>query len=125
MINKSYLAKANLLWGSLVHKIYPRCIVFNEDCAGEFEAHHLLSKGRVKCRRHCILCGVKICSYHHREDPDLAPHKSPDMFEAFMKERYPARWRWMELNKWADDPLDYKVAYERLLALEEMVKQGG
>ncbi len=112
--SKYWKTKADELWGSVIHEIYQRCAVNNEDCAGPVEAHHLITRGNV-CTRHNVENGIGLCSSHHKWSPKLSAHMAPLAFTEWLQEHKPDTWEWCSQNKHKTGKPNYRQAYDILV----------
>ena len=107
--------KADSVWGKAVHNLNKQCLI-NDGCAGQLEAHHLISRANT-ATRHKIENGVLLCSKHHKWDNKLSAHGAPLAFAEFLQTNYPAKWHWCCEHKHEISKADYKTAYEELLEI--------
>lgn len=110
--SKYWQSKADSLWGAVIHEIYPSCPV-NNDCAGNMEAHHLISRSN-KITRHSIENGICLCSKHHKFDHKLSAHKAPLAFSEWLMKKHPISWEWCSENKHNIQKPDYEEAFKDL-----------
>ena len=107
--------KADRLWGLVIHAGNDRCAVNNGECAGNLEAHHLISRANVTLR-HKRVNGILLCSLHHKFSKHLSPHGAPLAFAEWMMMERPEQWQWASENKYrADIKPDYEAAYNDLM----------
>jgi len=115
--------KCDTAWGALIHAMYNVCAMENVDvtdpCAGNLEAHHLISRGRI-VTRHSPECGVLLCSKHHKFSKICSPHASPIGFSRFMEIHRPVQYAWVleHLHDTQESRPNYK---ERLVELEYLL----
>ena len=105
--------KSDKLWGLIIHAVYDSCAV-NDGCAGNLEAHHLISRS-CTMTRHAISNGILLCSKHHKFSQHLSAHMAPMAFAEWLQENDPDRYDWCSRNKWKTGKPDYEKAYGRLL----------
>jgi len=114
--SKYWKTRADAAWGELIHR-RNECAV-GVGCAGNLEAHHLISRSNV-CQRHDPENGILLCSKHHKFDPKLSAHKAPMAFSEWVQNNLPEAWAYCSENKYKIGKADYKAAYERLLKVLE------
>ena len=110
--SKYWENKADEVWGELVHTLYNHCLI-NEDCAGNLEAHHLISRAN-KMTRHKIENAVLLCSKHHKFCNKLSAHGAPLAFSEFLQEKHLHIWEWCSEHKYETGKPDYQAAYQEL-----------
>lgn len=106
--------KADGLWGRIIHYLFDGCAI-NGDCAGNLEAHHLITRSN-KVTRHDIRNGIKLCSRHHKYCQKLSAHGAPFAFVEWMQENRPEQSQWVSENKFRVGSYNYREAYESLQA---------
>lgn len=82
--------KADAAWGRIIHLVGGGKCAVGGDCAGNLEAHHIISRG-VIATRHDPLNGVLLCSKHHKFSPLCSPHGGPAGFFAWFEKKFPGR----------------------------------
>ena len=107
-----WLKKADALWGSIIHEIYPTCAVGHE-CSGQVEAHHLISRAN-RGTRHKITNGIGLCTKHHKFSPKLSPHGAPLAFAEWLVGADNEKWVWCSDNKYKVLRYDYRQSHEEL-----------
>jgi len=112
--SKYWQNKADSLWGAVIHEIYSCCPV-DDECAGNMEAHHLISRSN-KATRHSIENGICLCSKHHKFCNKLSAHKAPLAFAEWLQKKFPEKWEWCSENKHKVNKPDYFEAYKKLEA---------
>ena len=90
--SKYWKTRADALWGKVIHEIYPRCAI-DDDCAGNIEAHHLISRANT-ATRHAIENGIGLCSKHHKFCNRLSAHGAPLAFAEWIQKNMPKSWEW-------------------------------
>lgn len=118
--SKYWRNKADEYWKEYIHK-RGECAVNNKDCKGNLEAHHLISRSQA-VTRHKPVNGILLCSNHHKFSVKCSPHKGPVGFSIWLKENKPARYNFVETNRYlTGEKVDYKAACERF----ERIKENG
>jgi hypothetical protein len=112
--SKYWKARADKLWGMVIHEIYGECAI-GENCAGNLEAHHLITRSNVGTR-HSIENGILLCSKHHKYCTKISAHMAPLSFSEWLQQNKPETWQWCSENKRVISKPDYKQAYENLLS---------
>jgi len=110
--SKYWKNKADNLWGLIIHS--RECCAVNDNCAGNLEAHHLISRANT-ATRHSIQNGILLCSKHHKFDSRLSAHKAPMAFAEWLQENDPDTYEWCSMNKFKVAKADYEKAYGLLL----------
>jgi len=119
--SKYWKNKAMKQWGAVMHHRFRYCLVNNEDCSGNLEAHHLISRAKVMTRNN-IDNGVMLCSNHHKWSPLLSPHMAPVQFTEFLRENYPHKIEWVMKHRNDTGKPNYETDYEYLCELIELDK---
>lgn len=112
--SKYWKTKADGLWGAVIHEIYGQCAI-DDDCAGNVEAHHLISRGNV-ATRHDIKNGIGLCSKHHKFSNKISAHMAPIAFSEWLQNHMPETWLWCSENKFKVQKPDYFEAFKELEA---------
>lgn len=110
--SKYWKTKADDLWKAIIHES-SRCAV-GEGCAGNLEAHHLISRSSTYSR-HRVENGILLCSTHHKFSHELSAHKAPLAFAEWLQKHYPDKWEWCSENKHKIAKPDYREAYDDLV----------
>ena len=103
--------KADIEWGRIIHEA--NCCLVGGNCSGNFEAHHLISRGNT-LTRHDPKNGVLLCSLHHKWSKDCSPHMAPIQFTEFLRANCPEKIEYVMENRYKTGKPDYKEAFERL-----------
>jgi len=111
--SKYWKTKADALWGKVIHEIYQSCAV-DKDCAGNIEAHHLISRANT-ATRHSIENGIGLCSKHHKFSNKLSAHGAPLAFSEWLQVDMPDTWEWCAENKYKISKPDYMAAHNALM----------
>ncbi len=117
-----YKAKADRLWQELIYELWEhrcaRCgrLLEKEEAIG----HHLI-KRRVLHLAHHPKAGILLCDDCHNHAEDAPHNHSPELFMAFLKERYPISYQWVQehKNEYGKKP-DYQ---EVCINLEQMLEE--
>lgn len=105
--------RADKLWGEYMHTLHTECFIKDGNCKGTLEAHHLISRSNA-LTRHNPLCGIILCSWHHKFSKTCSPHAGPIGFSAYLQDHYPERYNWVLENQFKTGKPDYEAAYEIL-----------
>ena len=104
--------KADKAWAELIHST-ERCAVGNY-CAGNLEAHHLISRSNV-LTRHEPLNGILLCSKHHKFDKFCSPHMGPLGFADWLQHNRPEQSEYVLSHRFnSGEKPDYEKAYNNL-----------
>ena len=112
--SKYWRKKADDLWGEIIRSVNV-CLVNDENCAGPFNAHHLIGRSRM-VTRHNLKNGVCLCTHHHtfNNRQSMSIHGTPRKFWDWLAANHPKRAAWIELNKYTEGVYSHKKAYEKL-----------
>ena len=111
--SKLWKNKADKAWGLCIHTVYSGCAV-GIGCAGNLEAHHLISRSHV-LTRHMRINGILLCTKHHKYDIKLSPHGGPVGFVAWLQYNRPEQFAWVRDNKYlTGQKPDYEARYNEL-----------
>lgn len=116
--------KADALWGEYVH-LSNRCAMAGTPghrCAGNLEAHHLISRAIVSLR-HKPVNGILLCSLGHKYCTRLSPHMAPIGFSNWLEAHWPIKHAWAKSKQWATGKPDYRAACDELTAAIQAWKE--
>jgi len=108
--------KAGGSWGQYIHATQTECMVNDETCQGELEAHHFVGK------RNVLVCfdpdnGGILCRCHHKESKECSPHMGPLGFAELLQESYPDVAYYIIQNQHRTGKPDFRADYHRLKKL--------
>lgn len=118
--NNYYRDKADRLWQELMYEMWGhRCAMCGRPLKKEEATGHHMIRREVYHLRHHPKCGILLGNHCHNHAPN-APHRSVELFMAFIKERYPETYAWVEEHQYEEGKKpDYK---EVCVELQELLK---
>ena len=72
-----------------------RCVIFNSDCKGILNTHHLFPRER-RDTRHNELNAITLCLLHHKFSLKISPHKNAAEFFIWLRLNRPNQWRFLQ-----------------------------
>lgn len=119
---KFWRGRADLIWGLIIHGLYPRCPVEGQgDCSYQLDAHHLISR-KLGSTRHCIENGIILCASHHTISDTMSAHGAPLAFADWMQEHRRDQYDWVRARRRQVGKYNYKEAAERLFDTWESIR---
>ena len=119
---KFWRGRADLIWGLIIHGLYPRCPVEGQgDCSHQLDAHHLISR-KLGSTRHCIENGIILCASHHTISDTMSAHGAPLAFADWMQEHRRDQYDWVRARRRQVGKYNYKEAAERLFDTWESIR---
>ena len=95
-----YKTKADRLWQELMYELWGhRCARCGRPLKKEEATGHHMIRREIYHLRHHPKCGILLGDGCHNHAEDAPHNHSPELFMAFVKERYPVSYQWVQEHK--------------------------